>query len=107
MENKLTTLNALEELIKEHKKKLLGVSLSKFSKHYVSTTCDGIMQIIEGLKDVEVEQSRLDWKAGYIECFLDCAEFFGNNRDKSYPTESEMKTIEKLSHDFIKNRKIN
>ena len=107
MGNKFSTLNALEELVKEHKNKLLGVSLSKFSKHYVSTTCDGIMQIIDKLKDAEIEQSRLDWKAGYIECCLDCAEFFGNKRDKSYPTESEMETIEKLSHDFIKNRKNN
>jgi hypothetical protein len=65
------------------------------------------LQIIDKLKDAEIEQSRLDWKAGYIECCLDCAEFFGNKRDKSYPTESEMETIEKLSHDFIKNRKNN
>jgi hypothetical protein len=107
MENNYSTLNALEGLIKIHKKKSLALLQSKATKNITASHCDIVLQMIEGLKDVEIEQSRLDWKAGYIDCCLDCAEFFGNKRDKSYPTESEMETIEKLSHDFIKNRKIN
>lgn len=107
MENKYRTLKALEELVKEHKTKSLQLLICESSKRLTSANFDIILNMIEGLKDVEKEQSRLDWKAGYIDCCLDCAEFFGNERNESYPTESEMETIESLSYNFINNRKIN
>ena len=101
MGDKFSTLNSLKELVKEHKTKSLQLLIGECSKRYTTLHCDIILNMIEGLKDAEKEQSRLDWKAGYIECYIDCAEFFGNERDKSYPTESEMETIESLSYDFI------
>lgn len=100
MEN-LSTLNMLKELIEEHKTKSLQLLIGESSKRYTTLHCDIILNMVEELKDVEKEQSRLDWKAGYIDCCLDCAEFFGNERDESYPTESEMETIESLSYNFI------
>jgi hypothetical protein len=106
MENKLITLNALEELVKEHQNKLFDSCLTQFSYDYISNTCDDILKMINELKDSEKEQARLDWKDGYIECCLDCADFFGNERDESYPTESEMEEIDKSSFEFIK-RKFN
>jgi hypothetical protein len=107
MENKLSTLNVLQGLIKDHKKKSLGLLQSKFSKHYISTTCDDILQMIEELKEVEKEQSRKDWKAGYIECTINLGEFFGNERVDSFPNDNELEIIERLSHHFIDNRKLN
>jgi hypothetical protein len=101
MEDKFSTLNSLKELVKEHKTKSLQLLIRESSKRLTSANCDIILNMIEELKDAEKEKSRLDWKAGYIECYLDCAEFFGNERDKSYPTESEMETIEILSYNFI------
>jgi hypothetical protein len=106
MDNKLTTLNALEELVKEHKNKLLSFLESEFSINHFSSNYDSIFEKINELKDVEKEQARLDWKEGYIECCLDCADFFGNERDESYPTESEMEEIDKSSFEFVK-RKFN
>jgi hypothetical protein len=100
MEN-LSTLSVLKELIEEHKKTSLQLLIGESSKRYTTLHCDIILNMVEGLKDAEKEQSRLDWKAGYIDCCLDCAEFFGNERDESYPTESEMETIETLSYNFI------
>jgi hypothetical protein len=100
MEN-VSTLNMLKELIEEHKKKSLQLLIGESSKRYTTLHCDIILNMVEGLKDAEKEQSRLDWKTGYIDCCLDCAEFFGNERDESYPTESEMETIESLSYNFI------
>jgi hypothetical protein len=107
MDNKLTTLNALEELVREHKKKSLDLLQSQIFKNLISSNCDSILQIIDELKDTEKEQSRLDWKAGYIDCCLDCSEFFGNDRQDSFPKEIEMEVIESLSYDFvnIKNEK--
>ena len=101
MNNELTTLNALEKSVREHKKKALDLSKSTISKNNILSTCNIILQMINDFKDAEKEQSRIDWKAGYIDCCLDCAEFFGNERGESYPTESEMETIESLSYDFI------
>ena len=105
MNNELTTLNALEKSVREHKKKALDLSISTFSKSYISSTCDIILKMINDFKDAEKEQSRIDWKAGYIECTINLAEFFGNKREDSFPTDEEMKTIERLSHDFINNKK--
>jgi len=101
MDNKLTTLNALEELVREHKKKSLDLLQSRIFKNLISSNCDSILQIIGELKDAEKEQSRLDWKAGYIDCCLDCAEFFGNDIQDSFPKETEMEVIESLSYDFV------
>jgi hypothetical protein len=103
MEN-VSTLNMLKELIEEHKKKSLQLLIGESSKRITSVNCDVILKMIEGLKDAEKEQSRLDWKAGYIDCCLDCAEFFGNDRNESYPTESEMEEIDEDSFEFIKSK---
>lgn len=100
MEN-LSTLNMLKELIEEHKTESLKLLISESSKRITSANCDIILNMIEQLKEAEKEQSRLDWKTGYIDSCLDCAEFFGNNRNESYPTDSEMETIEGLSYNFI------
>jgi hypothetical protein len=105
MEN-LSTLNMLKEFIEEHKTKSLQLLISESSKRITSANCDIILNMVEELKDAEKEQSRLDWKAGYISCCLDCAEFFGNDRNESYPTESEMEEIDKSSFEFVK-RKFN
>jgi hypothetical protein len=78
--------------------------IGESSKRITSVNCDVILKMIEGLKDAEKEQSRLDWKAGYIDCCLDCAEFFGNDRNESYPTESEMEEIDEDSFEFIKSK---
>lgn len=104
MEN-LSTLNILEGLIKDHKIKSLQLLIGESSKRITSTNCDIILQMIEGLKETEKEQSRLDWKAGYIHCCLDVAEFFGNDRNESYPTDSEMEEIDQDSFEFIKGKK--
>jgi hypothetical protein len=101
MENKFSTLNALEELVKEHKNKSLGLLQSKFSKHYISTTCDDILEMINQLKDTEKEKSRIDWKAGYIECVINWGEFFGNERKDCFPNDKELEVIDRLSHNFI------
>lgn len=103
MEN-LSTLNVLKELIEEHKKTSLQLLIGESSKRYTTLHCDIILNMIEGLKDAEKEQSRLDWKAGYIHCCLDCAEFFGNDRNESYPTNSEMEEIDEHSFEFIKEK---
>ena len=103
MEN-VSTLNMLKELIEEHKKKSLQLLIGESSKRYTTLHCDIILNMVEGLKDAEKEQSRLDWKAGYINCCLDCAEFFGNDRNESYPTESEMEEIDEDSFEFIKGK---
>lgn len=105
MENKLSSLNTLEELVKKQKQKSLWSLQSKFSKHHVSSICDNILKMIDELKDSEKEQSRLDWKEGYLECCLDVAEFFGNERDESHPTESEMQEIEEQSFEYVKRKK--
>jgi hypothetical protein len=101
MNNELTTLNALEKLVIEHKKKSLDLSKSRIVKNLISSNFNSILKIIDGLKDAEKEQSRLDWKAGYIDCCLDCAEFFGNDIQDSFPKETEMEVIESLSYDFV------
>jgi|688.fasta_scaffold23427_15 hypothetical protein len=103
MEN-VSILNTLKELIEEHKTKSLQLLIGESSKRITSVNCDVILKMIEGLKDAEKEQSRLDWKAGYIDCCLDCAEFFGNDRNESYPTESEMEEIDEDSFEFIKSK---
>jgi len=82
---------------------------AKASSEYKSIslgTLSLVLQFIEKLKEEEVENSRLDWKDGYLECCLDVAEFFGNKRDESLPTGSEMEEIEEQSFDYI-NRKNN
>jgi len=103
MEN-LSTLNMLKELIEEHKTKSLQLLIGESSKRYTTLNCDIILNMVEGLKDVEKEQSRLHWKAGYIHCSLDVAEFFGNDRNESYPTDSEMEEIDENSFEFIKGK---
>ena len=103
MEN-VSILNTLKELIEEHKTKSLQLLIGESSKRITSVNCDVILKMIEELKDAEKEQSRLDWKAGYINCCLDCAEFFGNDRNESYPTESEMEEIDEDSFEFIKSK---
>ena len=102
---KLSTLNVLQDLIKDHKKKSLELLVGESSKKITSTNCDIILQMIEELKEAEKEQSRLDWKAGYIECVINWGEFFGNERVDSFPSDSELENIEKFSHHFIKNTK--
>jgi hypothetical protein len=101
MENKLTTLNVLEQLVIEHKIKSLQLLIGESSKRYTNIHCDIILKMIEGLKDAEKEQSRIDWKAGYIDCTINWGEFFGNEREDSFPTDDELKVIDKLSHNFI------
>lgn len=102
---KLSTLNVLQDLIKDHKKKSLSLLQSDFQKKNTIANCDIILQMIEELKEAEKEQSRIDWKAGYIECVINWGEFFGNERVDSFPSDSELQNIEKLSHHFIKNTK--
>lgn len=103
MEN-LSILNMLKELIEEHKTESLKLLISESSKRITSANCDIILNMVEELKDVEKEQSRLHWKAGYIDCYLDCAEFFGIDRNESYPTDSEMEEIDQVSFEFIKEK---
>lgn len=104
MEN-LSTLNILKELIEEHKTESLKLLIGESSRRYTTLHCDIILNMIEGLKDAEKEQSRLDWKTGYIHCCLDCAEFFGNDRNEAYPTDSEMEEIDQQSFEFMKRKK--
>jgi len=101
----LSTLKELEELVKSHRERRLHSLQSKFSKQHIASICDSILEMIKELKDAEKEQSRLDWKEGYLECCLDVAEFFGNKRDESLPTESEMEEIEKQSFEYINRKK--
>jgi hypothetical protein len=101
MDNKLTTLNALEELVREHKKKSLDLSKSRIVKNLISSNFNSILKIIDELKDAEKEQSRLDWKAGYVDCCLDVSEWLGNKKDDSFITEDEMEVIESLSYDYV------
>ena len=103
MEN-LSISNMLKELIEEHKTESLKLLISESSKRITSANCDIILNMVEELKDVEKEQSRLHWKAGYIYCCLDVAEFFGNDRNQSYPTDSEMEEIDEHSFEFIKEK---
>ena len=104
MENKLTTLNALELLVKEHKKKSMGLLQTNITKKLISSNCDAILQMIDELKDMEKEQSRLDWKAGYVDCCVDVAEWLGYEKDKSFITDEDMEVIESLSFDYINNK---
>ena len=62
------------------------------------------MQIINELKDSEKEQSRIDWKAGYIDCTINLGEFFGNERYESFPNDEELAVIDRLSNNFINNK---
>jgi len=101
MENKLTTLNVLEQLVIEHKINSLQLLIGESSKRYTTIHCDIILKMIEGLKDAEKEQSRIDWKAGYIECVINWGEFFGNEREDSFPNDDELAVIDRLSHNFI------
>jgi hypothetical protein len=97
----LSTLSMLKELIEEHKKKSLQLLISESSKRITSANCDIILNMVEELKDIEKEKSRLDWKAGYIECTINLGEFFGNKREDSFPNDDELEVINKLSHNFI------
>jgi hypothetical protein len=105
MENKLTTLNVLEQLVIEHKINSLQLLIGESSKRYTTIHCDIILKMIEELKDKEKEQSRIDWKAGYIECVINWGEFFGNDRVESFPKDDELEIIDRLSHQFINNTK--
>jgi hypothetical protein len=105
MEMNLTTLNALELLVKEHKKKSMGLYQTNITKKLISSNCDAILQMIDELKDMEKEQSRLDWKAGYLYCSLDVSEWLGNEKDDSFLTEGDMEVIEFLSFEYINNKK--
>jgi hypothetical protein len=107
MKEKPSTLEQLEELVKEHKIKSLKLSKSSFAKHYVTNMCDSFISLINQLKESEKEQSRIDWKDGYIHCVLDFGEFLGNERDCCFPNKQESEIIDKLSFEFIeiKNKK--
>lgn len=104
MQEKTFTIKSLKDRIKERKIELLKLCSSKFSKHYVSQTCDSILDLINELKDAEKEQSRLDWKAGYNECVLDTGEAFGNDRLDCFPNNEEMEVINEKSFDFVKRK---
>jgi hypothetical protein len=103
MENKLSTLNELEQLVKEHKKKSLDLFQTEISKNLISANCNSILQIINELKDSEKEQSRLDWKAGYIASCLDVQEFFDGSK-KPHLEDYDLAIIEQQSLEYIKTK---
>jgi hypothetical protein len=103
MENKLTTLNVLQDLIKDHKKKSLSLLQSDFQKKITIANCDIILQMIEELKEAEKEQSRIDWKEGYIASCLDVQEFFDGSK-KPYLGDSDLAIIEQQSLEYIKTK---
>ena len=49
MENKLTTLNVLEQLVIEHKINSLQLLIGESSKRYTTIHCDIILKMIEEL----------------------------------------------------------
>lgn len=104
MEDNYSVLDDLSQRIKERwletNKLLKSDILKKVSNsHHIA-----FLAMIDELKDSEKEQSRLDWKEGYINCCLDVAEFFGNERNESYPNDSEMEEIEQDSLEYIKRK---
>ena len=101
MENKLSTLNVLQDLIKDHKKKSLSLLQSDFQKKITIANCDIILQMIEELKEAEKEQSRIDWKAGYISSCLDVQEFFDGSK-KPHLENTDLQQIEESSFEYIK-----
>lgn len=102
----LSILELLEELLNIKKNQQLELLESKLLKNNTIYIYNTIFESINSLKNLEKEQSRLDWKEGYLECCLDVAEFFGNERDESHPTESEMEEIEEQSFEYIKRKTI-
>lgn len=101
MDNKLTIVDTLKLLVNEHKQKSLQLMISPFSKRLTSLHCDLILKMIDELKEAEKEQSRIYWKAGYIECTINWGEFFGNEREDSFPNVDELNVIDILSHKFV------
>ena len=103
MENKLSTLNVLQGLIKYHKKKSLGLLQSEATRNITASHCDIILQMIEELKEVEKENARLIWKEGYISSCFDVQEFFGTNKNP-HLEESDLADIDRDSFEFIKTK---
>lgn len=100
MNNNLSTLKILEELLVDKKKQDLKLFQSKLLKYNTIAIYDSIFESINKLKDFEKEKSRTDWKNGYIECVLDYGESFGISRDESYPNKKELKIIDDLSKEY-------
>jgi|694.fasta_scaffold19490_6 hypothetical protein len=103
MENNYSTLNALEGLIKIHKKKSLALLQSKATKNITASHCDIVLQMIEELKEVEKENARLIWKEGYISSCFEVQEFFGIN-ENPHLGESDLSDIDRNSFEFIKTK---
>lgn len=101
MEN-LSTLNVLEGLVKDHKTKSLQLLIGESSKKFTASNCDIILKMIEGLKEYEKEQSRLDWKAGYIASCFEVQEFFGTK--KPHLQDSDLQQIEESSFEYIQSK---
>jgi hypothetical protein len=94
------TLDTLTKLLVEKRKNHLNLLKSNVLISNTLSIYDDIFETINELKKNEKEKSRIDWKNGYIESVINCGEAFGNSREESYPTEDELKLIDKLSHKY-------
>jgi hypothetical protein len=70
-------------------------------KQITIETLSAVLDMIEDLKKDEIENSRIDFKEGYVKACLDMGEFFGLDSKESYPKDDEMEEINQESIDYI------
>ena len=99
----LSTLNALEKLVKEQKQKSVSSLQTNFLKVITESNYDVFLQMIEELKEAEKENARLIWKEGYIASCFDVQEFFGTDKNP-HLGESDLAHIDRDSFEFIKTK---
>ena len=99
----LSTLNALEKLVKEQKQKSISSVQTNLLKFVTKANYDVVLQMIEELKEAEKENARLIWKQGYISSCFEVQEFFGTDKNPNLG-QSDLADIDRDSFEFIKTK---
>jgi hypothetical protein len=60
--------------------------------------------MVQEVEENEKEQSKIDWKEGYLKALSDVQEFFGTNEEELDLTEIELKEIDDDAMKYAENK---
>lgn len=104
MEKNILILDKLSEMVNEKMKSVYSVQGHNDFKMVSITTLSSFLSCINQLKQEEKENSRIDFKEGYLEAVLDYGDTFGLSKEEAFPNDDEMEIIEKKSFDFVERK---
>lgn len=102
MVESISVLDKLEKQVNVLIKNTKSVNSRNDYKAISFYTLSAFITLINRLKEEEIENSRIDFKEGYLKACLDMGDFFGLSKEEAYPNDSEMEEIEKHSLEYIK-----